>query len=271
MRTLALTTMLSMIAGFSLGVGSPWRKLEPGLDLARFDSGLRQVDDEGDFLVIRIDPDLWQVQAFSPEESPEYEGRRTEDWCALSGLTLAFNAGMYQADGTTHVGYFKHDGRVINDSVNDYLSVAAFGPVDPDDPYFRIFDLDEITLGEVAARYRTVVQNLRLIKRAGENRWQPSNDEWQELALGEDFRGRMLVLSCSRRWSMHEFNEIALGLPIGLVTAQHLEGRYPISLWVEHPELDLRGLPGVQQRGPRIPNVLGVTERFSQAPDSPQK
>ncbi len=260
--TLILVTLL--LAGGVLAQESPWRILEPGLEVARFDSGLRQADEEGDLLVFRIDPEFWVVKAFSPEESDGFEGRTTRRWCELADLVLAFNAGMYQADGTTHVGYFKRDGQVINGAVNDYLSAAAFGPVDPEDPYFRIFDLDEVPLGEVAARYRTVIQNLRLIKRAGINRWQPAGDVWQELALGEDFKGRILVMSCSRRRSMHQFNEIVLALPLGLVAAQHLEGRYPISVWVDHPEVDLHGLPGVQMRGPRIPNVLGVTQRHPQ-------
>jgi len=256
--------ILLLLAGSATAQLSPWRTLEPGLEMARFDSGLREARDDGDMLIFRIDPEHWKVKALSPGQADEYEGLSTQDWCEVAGLVLAFNAGMYQADGVTHVGYFKKDGEVINGAVNDYLSAAAFGPVDPEDPYFRIFDLDEVPLGEVTARYRTVVQNLRLIKRAGINRWQPAGDVWQELALGEDFKGRMLVISCSRRRSMHQFNETVLALPLGLVAAQHLEGRYPISVWVDHPEVDRHGLPGLQQRGPKIPNVLGVAPRHPQ-------
>lgn len=265
MKRSVLILVVVLLAGCVRGQSGPWRVLEPGLEMARFDSGLRQADQEGDLLVFRIDPAAWRLAAYSPADSVAAEGLTMRQWCEAEQLVLAFNAGMYQADGRTHVGYFKQDGRVINGAVNDYLSAAAFGPVDPEDPYFRIFDLDETPLGEVAARYRTVIQNLRLIKHAGINRWQPAGDAWQELALGEDFKGRILVMSCSRRWSMNEFNEIVLGLPLGLVAAQHLEGRYPISLWVDHPQVDFHGLPGVQQRGPRIPNVLGVARRHPQS------
>ncbi len=253
-----------LFAGVAWG---QWLTLEEGLDLARFDSGLREEDPTGDLVVLRVDTDLWWLRAFRPEESDGYKGRTNRRWCELGNLTAAINAGMYQSDKTTHVGYFKINGQVINSFSNDYLSAAAFGPIDPAEPYFRIFDLDEISLGEVAARYRNVIQNLRLVKRAGENRWQPGNDRWQEAALGEDYNGRALLIYCSRRWSMHDFNEILLSLPLGLVAAQHLEGRLQGSLWVNHPAVVGSDLPGNRNSNPTLPNILGVTQRHPQAPE----
>ncbi len=243
-----------------------WMKLEDGLELARFDSGLRTANDTGDLIVLRMDTDFWGLRAFVPEESDGYKGRSTKRWCELGNLAAAINAGMFQSDKVTHVGYFKVDGKVINSFRNDYLSAAAFGPIDPAEPYFRLFDLDEISLGEVSARYRNVVQNLRLVKRAGENRWQSANDRWQEAALGEDYKGRALLIYCSRRWSMHEFNEIILALPLGLVAAQHLEGRMQASLWVHHPQVDTGGLPGRNSQ-PTLPNVFGVMRRHVSSPE----
>lgn len=268
MRTLRILLAvggLLMMAGQGFG---QWTELEPGLDLARFDSGLRHEDSDGDLVVLRVDPEHWGLRAFVPEESDGYKGRTARRWCQLGNLMAAINAGMYQADKVTHVGYFKVDGRVVNSFRNDYLSAAAFGPVDSSEPYFRIFDLDEVPLGEVAARYRTVVQNLRLIKRAGENRWQPAGDRWQEAALGEDYSGQILLVFCDRRWSMNEFNEILLSLPIGLVAAQHLEGRVQASFWIDHPAVQDLDLPGRQKNGPTIPNILGVAKRHPQVEDS---
>ncbi len=237
-----------------------WETLEEGLEVARFDSGLRNTNPNGDLVVLRLDMEKWGLRAFIPEESDGYKGRSAKRWCELGNLTAAINAGMYQADKVTHVGYMKIDGKVINSFNNDYLSAMAFGPIDPAEPNFRIFDLDEITLGEISARYRTVIQNLRLIKRAGENRWQPASDHWQEAALAEDYNGRALLIYCDRRWSMHDFNEIILALPLGVVAAQHLEGRMQASLWIRHPDMDASELPGSKAR-PTLPNILGVTKR----------
>lgn len=246
-----------------------WVDLGDGLEMARFDSGLRVANTEGDLIVLRIDTQHWGLRGFIPEESDGYKGRSAKRWCKLGNLTAAINAGMYQADKITHVGYMKIDGKVINSFRNDYLSAAAFGPIDPAEPYFRLFDLDEITLGEVSARYRNVIQNLRLIKHAGDNRWQPGSDRWQEAALAEDYNGRVLMIYCDRRWSMHEFNEIVLALPLGIVSAQHLEGRMQASLWINHPDVKKTDMPGSNAQ-PTLPNILGVTKRHPHTPDTPE-
>ena len=44
-------------------------------------------------------------------------------------------------------------------------------------------DIRRLPLDELRRQYGTVVQNLRLIKRPGRNRWSPSRDRWREAAL----------------------------------------------------------------------------------------
>ena len=184
-------------------------------------------------------------------------------------MLATINAGMYQADHRTHVGFCQIEGRLANRSANDYLSAVACDPVDPADPPFRIFDLDEVPLAEVAKRYGTVVQNLRLIKRDGENRWQPSGDRWTEAALGDDDRGRVFMIYCATPWSMFELNEILLDLPLGLVAAQHLEGRSQARMWVAgEPFADGSAWRKRLDQGPVLPNVLGIFD--STAVDSPE-
>ena len=236
-----------------------WRELEPGLDLARFDSRSRQVSPVGDLVVLRVDFADWEIRVLQPGPEVDGLGRTLEQWCESFGLVAAINAGMYQADRLTHVGYCKVDGKVANPSVNDYLSVLACGPLDPRDPPFRIFDLDEVTLREVGSRYGTVVQNLRLIKRERENRWQSVGDQWAEAALGEDARGRALLIYCATPWSMYEFNEILLALPLELVAAQHLEGRHQAGIWIAgFPSALGSNWRKMREQVPVLPNVLGI-------------
>lgn len=237
----------------------PWERIEPGLEVARFDSRARQVSSGGDLVVVRIDPGLRRLGVLGPGPETGGEGLTMPDWCRSFDLSVAINAGMYQADHATHVGFAQVDGQVINSGVNDYQSAVVLDPVDPADPPFRIVDLDETPLRDLRNRYRTVLQNLRLVKRPGENRWQPLGSRWAEAALGEDTAGRVLLIQCETPWSMHEFIEILLDLPLDLVAAQHLEGRTPARLWLElpaapaHPERSER-----RNVEPVIPNILGV-------------
>jgi hypothetical protein len=167
-----------------------WTELEAGLELARFDSKTRESEVWGDLVVLRVDPAAWNLKVVAAELQTDDRNRNIREWSEDFDLTAAINAGMYQADKKTHVGYCMVDGEIISKYPNKYRSAAAFDPVDAADPEFRIFDLDEVTLEELKRRYRTVVQNLRLIKRSGKNRWEQSKNKWREAALGEDRGGR---------------------------------------------------------------------------------
>ena len=246
-----------MVVATSAVADEVWTELEPGLDLARFDSEARTSAKWGDLVVLRVDPVAWELKVVAATLQDEDDNRNIREWTEEFDLIAAINAGMYQADKKTHVGYCMVDGEVISRYPNNYRSAAAFGPVDEADPPFRIFDLDEVPLEEIKERYRTVVQNLRLIKRPGKNRWEESKDRWREAALGEDSRGRALLISCRKAWSMHDFNEILLELPLDLVCAQHLEGSGTARFWLNHPAHGEWKEPGYP--GPDLPIILGVT------------
>nr|MEE4269392.1 hypothetical protein [Candidatus Krumholzibacteria bacterium] len=125
-----------------LGADEIWQELEPGLDLGRFDTQTQDVTVEAaDLVVLRVDPAAWDLKVLTCPEQKVERGLEAWDWCRRFGLVAAINAGMYQADHRTHVGYCKIDGQVVNPGTNDYLSAAAMDPVDPADPVFRIFDL----------------------------------------------------------------------------------------------------------------------------------
>jgi len=251
----ALTAMgLSLVLLAGGGVDA-WRQLAPGLELARFDVRSLTEAAYGDLTVLRVDPQRWRLEVLTVSADGDDRPRTVRRWCGDRELAAAINAGMYQADGRTHVGFCQVDGRVLNGAVNDYLSAMVCDPIDPDDPAtppFGIMDLDVVPLDSLRVRYRTVVQNLRLIKGGGENRWSPRRDRWREAALAEDARGHALLIYCARALSMHDFNEALLTLPLDVVAAQHLEGSEAAGLWVSGA-----GGTGTTVGGP-VPNVLAV-------------
>lgn len=252
-------TVLALLLAARAGAGEVWLELEPGLELGRFDSRGQTPAADGDLTVLRVDPDRFELRILTTGKAAKAPGRDVARWCEDFDLIAAINAGMYQADRRTHVGYCRVDGELVNGFANDYLSLAAFGPINAADPPFRLFDLDETPLAQVVARYETVVQNLRLIKRYRENRWQPAVDQWREAALAEDGQGRALLVFCRTAWSMQQFNEILLALPLDVVAAQHLEGRSPARFWLNHAAYDAG--PETPAPGPVLPNVLGVIRR----------
>lgn len=270
-RTMAAVSMafvsgLLLAAPASAAGGGPWTTLAGGLDLGRF--ALEDQESPGALVhVLRIDPRRWELSLHGLPRG-ESVGHTAREWSRREGLVAAINAGMYQADYRTHTGYMSVDGGVLSRGRNGYLSAAAFEPVDPRDPPFRVFDLDDDPLGSLFPRYRRVVQNLRLVKRSGENRWSAQKRRWSEAALGEDREGRALFIFCAAPLPLDEFIDAILALPLGLVAAQHLEGGSQAQLFVAVPgqTVELVGgyagpFPGPNPQAWPIPNVIGVRPR----------
>jgi hypothetical protein len=126
------------------------------------------------------------------------------------------------------------DGDHVNNGVEvrSYRSALAFGPRDDDDPPFVLADLDETPLDEIRERYRTVIQNLRMVDADRNNVWEPSEQRYVAAALGIDGNDRLLFLFNRRPSSVHEWIECLLDLPIGLERAQYLEGGPEAVLYV---------------------------------------
>ncbi|RKZ17906.1 hypothetical protein DRQ50_04525 [bacterium] len=232
-------------------------QLAEGLELERYDSATRTLHADGDVHVLKIDPELWRLDVLVAGGDDKAR-RHLDQWGEDHGLYAAINAGMFQADGHTHVGFCQVGGEVLNRAPNRYQSAFVCDPLDPDDPIFAIIDLDEVPLQDLRRQYRTVVQNLRLIKHDGRNRWSPTRKRWREAALAEDRRGRALFILCTRALSMHEFNELVLALPLDVVAAQHLEGNATAGLWVGL--LPSGYASGIDATG-KVPNVLGIRPR----------
>jgi hypothetical protein len=229
-----------------------WKELEPGMDLARFE----------DVTVLRVDPARWELKLACTTGRDPKANRTPRAWAEQEGFAAAANAGMFATDYLTHIGFLGCGDDVQSSRVNQYQSAAAFSPKRKGLPPFRIFDLDVTPLADVQKDYACVAQNLRLVKRPGENRWKPQERRWSESALGEDAEGRILFIHAREPRTAHGLNELLLELPIGLVAAQHLEGGPEAQLFVRAGGTTLE-LAGSREGGSGwpIPNVLGVVKR----------
>jgi len=242
-----------------------WRLLAPGLELATFTVGSASIQ------VLRSDPERWQTVALAVSELGGAP-RAARAGGAEFGLTAVINAGMYGDDLRTHTGHFRTGDHVNNPRWNqkDYRQAACFEPRESGLPRFVLMDLDMHPPAAFADRYDIVIQNIRLIRKPGENRWPPDTRPWSEACLGEDDQGRMLWIYCRQPHSMHAFIEILLALPLALVAAQHLEGGLQAQLWVAStapaaavPPHVTNGHqpPPLAQPGWPVPNVLGLRPR----------
>jgi hypothetical protein len=249
---------------------NPWIRVDEGLFVAEFASPVRSQVGDSKIVVMRISPDHF---AFKLLCASEHDNRRMilKEWCRRHNLLAAVNAGMFQADGVTHVGYMKNFNHVNNSYLrDDYKAVFAFNPVDSALPEVQIIDRQYQSLDELAPRYQTLIQNLRMVSARRENVWSQQNKAWSMVVLGTDSKGNILFIFTRSPYSVHDFINILLSLPISLYNAMYLEGGPEASLYMSTNgyeierfgsyETDFRDDDTNTIAWP-IPNIIGIIRR----------
>jgi len=227
----------------------------------------------GSLYVVRIDPRHAHLQVALASETGS--GPRTAgEWCQRAGLSVAINVGMYQTDQKSNVGYLRHGKHLNNGRWNAYRSVLAARPKAASRPAIVWRDLDQSKATADLKGYEIVVQNLRLIAGQGKNVWAENGKRWSEAAVAADAQGRVLFLFSRAPYSMRDFNDLLLKLPLNVTQAMHVEGGPEASLSIHTAGVNL-DLSGSYETGFRlddtnrdqwpIPNVLGVAREGSAA------
>ena len=253
---------------------SHWQKVEEGLYIGEFESPRKSImGGDSNITIVKIDPMFYTFKLLCAKEHGLL-GMTAKGWCKNFGLIACVNAGMFQTDYLSNVGYMKNFKHVNNKRVaSKYLSVFASNPVNSKKPQSKIFDIDEQNMDDVIKNYNTVIQNLRLIKRPGQNRWSQQDEMWSEAALGEDKQGNILFIFSRSPYSMHDFNNILLQLPINIACAQHLEGGPEASLYFSYKNIEIDKLGSYEtgykendydSRALRLPNVIGIVKKVTQ-------
>jgi len=259
---------------------SPWIRIDEGLHYSDFKVPPRFKADDARVLVVRIDPKVYDFRLLAASElSSGNVALNAREWAAKYNLIAATNAGMFQADLKSSVGYMKNYSHINNPRRHrTYSSVFAFNPRKADLPPSILLDTDTKDMKQIIAEYHTVIQNLRLIKRPRLNVWPQQDKRWSEAALGQDQDGAVLFIVSGSAFTMHEFGNILLALPIKLECAQHLEGGPLASLYLRHKGTEIRRAGSYEltsaaaNRGSKddgflpIPNVIGITKKKRPGP-----
>ncbi len=254
------------------GSVNSWEKIDEGLHYGQFLNSDKKLPKRASITIIRINPDKYEFKLLSTTEFNEGEGGITvPQWVKKYNLLGAVNAGMYLTDYLKNVGYMQNFKHKNNGRSNPkYHSFALFNPKSPSSAPFKIVDSDVVDIKEEMKSYNTVIQNLRLIKSPGENRWSQQSKKWSEIALGFDKKGNMLWIFSNYPYSMYDFNNHLLSLDIELVAAHHLEGGPEASLYISHNDTKIMGAGGFdvsvnksEDKGGYwpIPNIIGIVKR----------
>jgi hypothetical protein len=267
MRTawsMSLTVWLGSLSALAQDVA--FQPLQPGVEYGVLTLTTRPEAGDGKLHVVRVDPSLAELDLGLASQTGTL--RTAAQWAHAKDFSVVINAGMYETDYRSNVGRLVH-GEHVNQRPwkKTYQSVLVMNPLEPGLPKATMLDRDAPDFEERVKRYRTVVQNLRLVKGPGENVWKPNKRRWSEAFVALDAEGRLLFAFTRTPFEMAALMDLVLSSPLQVVQAMHVEGGPEASLSIRSKTVNV-DLAGSYETGffPRddnrqqweLPNVLGV-------------
>jgi len=268
----SLCLWVLFISNDGISQSGTWRKLDEGLFLAHLDPPYEPPIKDSKITIVKINPMYYSFRLLCASEFGKVR-LTTKEWCNRYHLISAINAGMYQKDRLTNVGYMKNFSHLNNSRLNStYKAVLAFNRVDDDVPEIQIIDLKCQEFEKLKSKYQTYIQNIRMISCNQENVWSKQDKRWSLAVLGLDKAGNVLFIFSEAPYSGYDFNNLLLSLPISISNAMYLEGGREASLYLSANglELDKAGISEmgfnespIRSGGNPIPNAIGITKKIN--------
>jgi hypothetical protein len=274
MRQLFLRAVLPVIVLIgcdhcAVAQAGPWKQLGEGLFLGEFQPSGRSAGRDSKITVVKIDPAYYTFKLLSASDHGKVR-KTAREWCQSQNLAGAINAGMFQEDGLTNVGYMRSFDHVNNPRVNSYNTFLAFDPKVKGIPEIQIIDRTCQKFEVLRTQYNTLVQNIRMISCSRQNTWAPQTRTWSIAALGMDHEGHVLFIASRTAYAVHDFIDILLSLPISIRATMYLEGGPEVSLYVSAGGIEIEKFgtyaalfddDNVNAQAWRIPNVIGIVKK----------
>ena len=261
---------LAVVSSNAISENGPWRKMENGLFLGQFDPVYEPPVKDSKIFVLKIHPRYYSFKLLCASELGKMR-LTPKEWCKKYNLVAAINAGMYQQDGLTNVGYMKNYSHLNNPRLNSaYKAVLAFNRVEVGVPEIQIIDLTCQDFEALRPKYQTFVQGIRMISCRQENVWSQQDRRWSLAVLGVDKEGHVLFILSEAPYSGYDFNRVLLSLPLSIFNATYLEGGPEASLYFSAAGMELEkvGIYGTDLKGSAvrssagpIPNVIGISRK----------
>jgi hypothetical protein len=250
--------------------GGAWKVIEPGLEFAAFSSPQKSITGDSLIRVLRINPDSFEFRLINSSAIGDKKTYSVKNWAINFGLVAAINASMYQGDRQTSVSMMQTTNHVNNSRISKDKVMLAFDPIKENLPEVKILDKECNDFDHVKSKYKSLIQNIRMISCKGENVWKQQKKIWSIASIGMDEDGNILFIHSRSPYSTHDFIEILLGLPIDIKRAMYTDGGSVAQMFVNFGKNGKEFL-GSYSTGSNesdnnfigwpIPNVIGIVRK----------
>lgn len=266
----AVSALLMVVCPLPASMVFGWEKIQEGLYFGEFDPNKRSSLCDDKIVIVKIDPAYYSFRLLCASE----RGRRQRtlgEWAREFGLQAAINASMYQSEDLLNsTGYMKNHEHLNNPQINRrFGSLMLFNPVDPSLPEVQMIDRrNREDWKGMIDRYHCVVQNYRMISDGVKRGWAQQETMSGIAAVGMDRDRHVLFILSRAPYSVYDFIDILLALPIDIQSAMYVEGGPRATLHVKAGERERTfiGLCSDHVKGGagkpswEIPNVIGIVK-----------
>lgn len=246
---------------------SLWKKIDKGLYVGEFVSPKKSSIGDSKIMVVKANPKYY---SFKLLDHPDGKVLTAEEWAKKYNLIAVINAGMF-LPSMKNVGYMKNFDHVDNPRINrKYNAFLAFNPKDSSLPEIQIIDKEYQDFDYLKDKYNTFIQNPRIMDIKQRGTWGKSKKKWSIASLAIDKDGNVLLIHSRSPYSVHEFTNILLSLPLNIYNAMYLEGGPEATLYLKKDSLELERV-GSYETGFNendlnneewsIPNVIGIIKK----------
>jgi len=247
-----------------------WQKLSDGLELGFFHSPHPSETGDSMIRVLRIEPAHYKLRLLNASASQNGRPLSAKEWCRQNGLVAAINASMYQVDLKASVSLMRTKSHINNPRLSKDMAILAFDRHSPNVPLVKIIDRECEDFKTWGAKYKTLIQSIRMISCKGKNVWIQQTQKWSTAAIAVDHLGRVLFIHVGSFYSTHDLINILKKLPLDIDRAMYVEGGPPAQLYInigthEHEfvgnyKIDIEENMNALFSRP-IPNVVGISLR----------
>ena len=243
--------------------------INQGLWLGEFNSPAKSITGTSRVTVLKINPRFYSLKLLSAGE--KNTGSITADaWVDKFNLIAVINASMYLQDHKTSTGYMKNVGYVNNKNINKrFGAFMVFNVDDSSLPPVQIIDRTYQDWKNLIGKYKTVVQNYRMVSLKQENVWKQKIKIFSIACVGMDKEGNVLFIHSRSPYSIHDFNNILLELPLNIRNVMYVEGGPEASLYVKTDKFTKKCVGSYETNFWdvsnkvfwQIPNVIGIVKK----------
>jgi hypothetical protein len=250
-----------------------WQRIDEGMESAEIESPQKSFIGDSKITVIRINPDKYTFKLIAASENGK-EHKTAPQWCKEKKLLACVNAGQFNLDNQLlNMGYMKNYAHVNNPNfrkVNNYNSVLAFNRKDTSVAPIQIVDMKCQDWPTLQNKYHSFTQSISLIacnRQVVDNK---QKGKWSMVLFGIDEKGNVLLISTRSPYTIRNFSEILLSLPLAIKNVMYLEGGPEASLYLEANGKKIERIGSYEtgfwesdtneQFWP-LPNVIGIVKK----------